>query len=83
MLSSGNIGSDRMLPETPAADTASALWVAVIYFGSIIAFGAIARTICARLMERHGVELRDVQEQGGGDPSPRDAYLIGLSRKDR
>lgn len=72
-----------MLPETPPADALWALTVAVIYFGSIIAFGAIARTVCARLMERHGVELRDVQEQGGGEPSNRDAYLIGLSRKDR
>jgi hypothetical protein len=72
-----------MLPETPPADSLWAFTVAVIYFGSIIAFGAIARMICAHLMERHGAELSDVQEQSGGDPSPRDAYLIGISRKDR
>lgn len=72
-----------MLPATPHAYDLWALTVAVIYFGSVIAFGAIARTVCARLMERHGVELRDVQEQGGGEPSNRDAYLLGISRKDR
>jgi hypothetical protein len=72
-----------MLPATPHADDLWALTVAVIYFGSVIAFGAIARMICARLMDRHGVELKDVQEQGGGEPSNRDAYLLGISRKDR
>jgi len=72
-----------MLPATPPADDLWVLTVAVIYFGSVIAFGAIARMICARLMDRHGVELKDVQEQGGGEPSNRDAYLLGISRKDR
>ncbi len=72
-----------MLPATPPGDPMWALTVAAIYFGSVIAFGALARMICARLMSRHGVELADVREQAGGDPSPRDAYLIGISRKDR
>jgi hypothetical protein len=72
-----------MLPETSVGDPWWALTVAAIYFGSVIAFGAAARLICARLMERHGVELADVHEQAGGDRGARDAYLLGLSRKDR
>jgi hypothetical protein len=39
-----------MLPETPVGDPWWAITVAVIYFGSVIAFGAAARMICARLM---------------------------------
>ncbi len=72
-----------MLPETPVGDPWWALTVAVIYFGSVIAFGAAARMICAWLMSRHGVELADVHEQAGGDRGTRDAYLLGISRKDR
>lgn len=72
-----------MLPETQAGDPLWAITVAVIYFGSVIVFGAVARFICGRLMSRHGVELADVHEQAGGDRGVRDAYLLGISRKDR
>lgn len=72
-----------MLPETPVGDPWWAVTVVVIYFGSVIAFGAVARMICGRLMQRHGVELADVHEQAGGDRGVRDAYLLGISRKDR
>ena len=72
-----------MLPQTPPGDTPLALTNAVIYFGSLIAFGAAARMICAWLTRRHGVEITDVHEQAGGDRGARDAYLLGISRKDK
>ncbi len=72
-----------MLPETPVGDPWWAVTVAVIYFGSVIAFGAAARYVCRRLMDRHGVEITDVHEQAGGDRGARDAFLLGISKKDK
>ena len=72
-----------MLPENQAGDPLWAFTVAVIYFGSVIAFGAIARMVCARLMKRHGAELVDVQEQAGNKRGERNAFLLGVWRKER
>jgi hypothetical protein len=59
-----------------------ALTVAVIYFGSVIAFGAIAKMICAYLMGRYGVDLVDVHKQAGENRRARDAFLLGAWRKE-
>jgi len=72
-----------MLPENPPGDPLWALTVAVIYFGSVVAFGAIARMVCARLMKRHGADLVDIQEQAGDNRGERDAFLLGIWRKER
>ena len=72
-----------MLPETPPGDALWALTVAVIYFGSVVAFGAIARMVCARLMKHHGVDLADVQEQAGSNRREREVFLLGFWRKER
>lgn len=72
-----------MLPATPTGDPGWAIIVAVIYFGSIIAFGAIARMVCARLMRRYGADLGDVQKQAGHNRGERDAFLLGFWRKER
>jgi hypothetical protein len=72
-----------MLPENPTGDPLWALIVAVIYFGSVIAFGAVAKFVCARLMNRHGVDLVDVQEQAGDKRGERDAFLLGIWRKEK
>ena len=71
-----------MLPETPPADGLWALTVALIYFGSVITFGAIARIVCARLMGRYGADLSDVQEQAGNNRRKRDVFLLGAWRKE-
>ena len=72
-----------MLPETPTGDPLWAITVAVIYFGSVIAFGAIARIVCARLMRHHGADLSDVQQQAGNNRGERAAFLLGVWRKER
>ena len=72
-----------MLPENPPGDPLWALTVAVIYFGSVIAFGAIARMVCVRLMKRYGADLAEVQEQAGDKRSERDVFLLGFWRKER
>jgi hypothetical protein len=71
-----------MLPETPVGDPWWAITVAVIYFGSVIAFGAAARIICARLMGHYGADLADVHEQAGSNRRPRDVFLLGAWRKE-
>ncbi len=72
-----------MLPKTPPGDSMLALTNAVIYFGSIIAFGATARAICRRLMRRYGVDLSDVHEQAGPNRGERDVFLLGAWRKEK
>jgi hypothetical protein len=72
-----------MLPQTPPGDTLLAITNAVIYFGSVIVFGAAARMICAWLMRRHGVELPDVHEQAGPNRRERDVFLLGAWRKEK
>ena len=71
-----------MLPETAPADGLWALTVALIYFGSVIAFGALARIVCARLMGRYGADLTDVHEQAGNNRRQRDVFLLGAWRKE-
>ena len=41
------------------------LTVAVIYFGSFIAIGIIAKIVLGKLMTRTGVDLADVQALAG------------------
>lgn len=72
-----------MLPATSTADPVWAIIVAVIYFGSVIAFGAIARMVCAWLMRRYGADLGDVQKLAGENRGERDAFLLGFWRKER
>lgn len=72
-----------MLPATPTGDPLWALTVAVIYFGSVIAFGAIARMVCARLMQHYGADLEDVQKQAGDNRRERDVFLLGFWRKEK
>jgi len=72
-----------MLPKTPPGDSWLALTNAVIYFGSVIAFGATARAVCGWLMRRYGVDLSDVHEQAGPDRKARDVFLLGAWRKEK
>lgn len=72
-----------MLPEQPQGDALWALTVAAIYFGSVIAFGAIAKIVCDRLMSRHGADLDEVQKQAGEHPRERDVFLLGIWRKEK
>ena len=66
---------------TPAADTSWALTVAVIYFGSCIAFGWLTRRGADWLMSRYGSNLQDVQklsdEQGARPVSMLDVWRKG------
>jgi hypothetical protein len=59
-----------------------ALTVAVIYFGTFIALGYIAKLALGRLMERTGADLAEVQAQAGSNRRPRRLFLLGAWRTD-
>ena len=55
-----------------------ALTVAVIYFGTFIALGYVAKHALGRLMA--GTELSEVQAQAGPNRRPRRLFLLGAWR---
>jgi hypothetical protein len=57
-----------------------ALTVAVIYFGTFIALGYLAKRALGRLMD--GAELTEVQAQAGPNRQPRRLFLLGAWRSE-
>ena len=57
-----------------------ALVVALIYFGSFLTIGFIAKVVLAKLMERTGADLSDVQTQAGPHRRKRKVFLLGFWR---
>jgi hypothetical protein len=59
-----------------------ALAVAVIYFGSFLAIGIVARLALRTLMERMGADLADVHAQAGPNRRKRQVFLLGAWREE-
>ncbi len=59
-----------------------ALQTAMIYFGSFLAIGLIARVAIGRWMNRSGVDLPDLQAQAGPRREKRRAFLLGAWRNE-
>jgi hypothetical protein len=59
-----------------------ALVVAVIYFGSFLAIGIVARIALAKLMSRTGADLTDIQAQAGPNRRKRSVFLLGAWREE-
>jgi hypothetical protein len=57
-----------------------ALVVAIIYFGSFIAVGIMAKIALDKLMARTGADLADVQAQAGPNRKKRSVFLLGVWR---
>ena len=57
-----------------------ALGVAVIYFGTFLAVGAVAKLLIGRWMVQHGADLEDVQAQAGPNRRKRKMFLLGAWR---
>jgi hypothetical protein len=57
-----------------------ALTVAIIYFGTFLVLGYIAKVALDKLMDRTGAELSDVQAQAGANRRPRKIFLLGTWR---
>jgi hypothetical protein len=60
----------------------SALPTAIIYFGSFLAIGLIAKVAIGRWMDRSGVDLPDLQAQAGPRREKRKAFLLGAWRNE-
>ena len=58
----------------------SALATAIIYFGSFLALGLVARLAIGRWMNRRNVELTDIQAQAGPNRGRRRVFLLGFWR---
>jgi hypothetical protein len=59
-----------------------ALTVAVIYFGSFLALGIVARIALRKLMDHTGADLADVQAQAGPKRGKRKVFLLGIWREE-
>jgi hypothetical protein len=58
----------------------NALVTALIYFGTFLAIGLIAKIALARWTARHGADLSDVQAQAGPKRGKRRLFLLGSWR---
>lgn len=54
-----------------------ALSVAIIYFGTFLAIGSVARRLIDRWMDTRGVHLTEVQHQLGEDRRKQRGFLLG------
>lgn len=59
-----------------------ALVTAIIYFGTFLTIGLVAKIVIARWMDRSGADLSDVQEQAGPNRRPRQLFLLGAWRSE-
>ena len=57
-----------------------ALLTALIYFGSFLAVGLIAKLTVGRLMARRDLDLADIQAQAGDNRRKRRLFLLGSWR---
>jgi hypothetical protein len=59
-----------------------AMLTAIIYFGSFLAIGLIARVAAARWMNHSGTDLTDLHAQAGPNRGKRKAFLLGAWRNE-
>jgi hypothetical protein len=57
-----------------------ALVTALIYFGSFLAIGLIAKLVISRWMARRDLDLADIQAQAGPNRRKRRVFLLGFWR---
>ena len=61
-----------------------ALMTAIVYFGTFLTVGYVAKRLLDRWMARHGEHLPEVQAQGrNGGNRQHDRFLLGTWYKDR
>lgn len=58
-----------------------ALETAIVYFGSFLTLGYVAKRLLDRWMDRHGAALDDVQGQAGDSGRKGASFLLGVWRK--
>jgi len=61
-----------------------ALMTAVVYFGTFLSIGYVAKRLLDKWMARHGEHLNEIQAQGrNGGNHPHSRFLLGTWYKDR
>jgi hypothetical protein len=58
-----------------------ALYTAILYFGSFLVLGWIAKRVLDKWMAQHSENLREVQGQAGEDRHKQPRFLLGVWRK--
>jgi len=75
-----------MQPMLPPAEPSDPVWaavVAIIYFGSFIAIGLIAKIVLGRLMSRSSETLEEIHAQAGTRREKRTVFLLGAWRSEK
>jgi len=71
-----------MLPPPAPSDATWAVVVAVIYFGSFIAIGLIAKRLLDKTMRRSSETLEEIHHQAGPNRGKRTVFLLGAWRSE-
>ena len=58
-----------------------ALYTAILYFGSFLMLGWIAKRVLDKWMAQHGEDLSEVQSQAGERRRKDPRFLLGVWRK--
>jgi hypothetical protein len=58
----------------------SALAAAIVYFGTFLAIGIVARLAIGRWINRRDIDLADIQAQAGPNRAKRRVFLLGFWR---
>lgn len=60
----------------------SALYTAILYFGSFLVIGCVGKLILTRWMARHGATLSEVNDQFGPSAGKGRRFLLGFWRNE-
>ena len=63
--------------------TETAVLTAIVYFGTFLAIGWGAKKVIDRWMSRKGVGLSEIHDLAGPNRGERDAFLLGVWRKEK
>jgi hypothetical protein len=73
---------EPMLPAPAPSDPIWALAVAIIYFGSFITLGFVAKRVLDKTMRRSGETLEEIHAQAGPNRGKRTVFLLGVWRSE-
>ena len=60
----------------------TALYTAILYFGSFLVIGWVGKLVLTRWMGRHGVTLSEINEQAGEGSRKGRRFLLGFWRRE-
>jgi hypothetical protein len=60
----------------------TALYTAILYFGSFLVIGWVGKRVLTRWMRRHGATLSEVNDQFGGSAGKGRRFLLGFWRNE-